>query len=200
MVGVGNIVSVGGSGGSSGGGGSSGIQELNGQTGPVVTLIGTSGTVISPVAPNQINIGFNGSTTQSGVLGVNGIDVQQIGGNFVVDGAALSGLITPSGGIGGINGQIGPHLDIKGANGIDVTVPSENCLLIDAAGVSGKFSAPFTNITSGIFTHNFGTLDVIIQVFNSDRNVILPDNIIVENGEQVSVLFNRPQSGRVVIV
>ena len=32
--------------------------------------------------------------TLSGVLGVNGIDVEQVGGNFVVDGAAVSGLAT----------------------------------------------------------------------------------------------------------
>ena len=32
-------------------------------------------------------------TSQSGVLGVNGVDVLQVGGNFVVDAAAVSGLI-----------------------------------------------------------------------------------------------------------
>jgi hypothetical protein len=158
MVGVGSIVSVGGTGGGGGSGGSSGIQNLNGQTGPVVTLVGTSGIVIAPVAPNIINIGFNGSTTQSGVLGVNGIDVQQVGGNFIVDGASLSGL-----------------------------------------GVS-KFSSSFSSITSGVFTHSFNTLDVIVQVFDSDRHVIFPDDIIVENGDQVSVTFNQPQTGRVVII
>lgn len=155
MVGVGNIVSVGGAGGSGGGGGSSGIQNLNGQTGPVVTLVGTRGIVIAPVAPNIINIGYDAS----GVVGVNGIDVQQVGGNFVVDGASLSG----------------------------------------ASSVS-KFAASFTDITSGVFTHSFNTLDVIVQVFDVRRHVILPDAIIVENGDQVSVRFNRPQSGRVVII
>lgn len=155
MVGVGNIVSVGGAGGSGGGGGSSGIQFLNNQPGPSVTLVGTSGVVIAPVAPNIINIGF----AQSGVVGVNGIDVQQVGGNFVVDGASLSG----------------------------------------ASSVS-KFAAPFTNITSGVFTHSFDTLDVIVQVYDTSRRLMLPDAIIVENGDQVSVLFNRPQSGRVVII
>lgn len=159
MVGVGNIVSVGGAGGSGGGGASSGIQFLNNQPGPSVTLVGTSGIVVSPVAPNIINIGFAGSITQSGVVGVNGIDVQQVGGNFVVDGAALSGTSSVS-----------------------------------------KFAAPFTSITSGVFTHSFNTLDVIVQVYDTSRRLMLPDAIIVENGDQVSVLFNRPQSGRVVII
>lgn len=155
MVGVGNIVSVGGFGSSGGGGGGgSGIQELNGQTGPIVTLVGTSGVLVVPVAPNQINIGFS----QSGVLGVNGISVEQIDGNFIVDGAALSG--------------------------VSVT----------------KFSESFSGITSGIFSHNLNTLDVLVQVYNDQRHMILPDRIIVENFNQVSVIFNRPQSGKVVII
>jgi hypothetical protein len=210
MVGVGNIVSVGGFGSSGGGGGGSGIQELNGQIGPVVTLIGTSGIVISPVATNQLNIGFAGSITQSGVLGVNGIDVEQLAGNFVVDGAALSGLITPSGGIGGINGQIGPHLDLKGVNGVNVSVSEENCIVFDAASISGQasttingqFAASFTNITSGIFSHNLGSRDVVVQIYdNSAPPVrIIPDSIIYDTLDAVSVLFNTPQTGRIVIV
>jgi len=122
MVGVGNIVSVGGAGGSGGSGGSgSGIQDLNSQEGPSVTLVGTSGIVVSPVSPNVINIGY------------------------------------------------------------------------------AKFSTTFTSITSGIFTHRLDTEDVIVQVYSNNR-LILPDQIIIENSQQVSVLFNRPQTGKVVIV
>lgn len=165
MVGVGNIVSVGGFGaGGGGGGGGSGIQELNGQTGPIVTLVGTSGIVVSPVAPNQLNIGFTGSVTQSGVLGVNGIDVQQVGGSFIVDGAALSGLIA-----GG----------------------DEDC-----------YSALFGPTTSGQFNHNLGTRKLVVQVQDdsSPPQFILPDAIRYDTLDTISVLFNRPQSGRVVIL
>ena len=163
MVGVGNIVSVGGSGGGGGGGGPSGIQEINGQIGPVITLIGTSGIVISPVAPNQLNIGFSGDVSQSGVLGVNGIDVQQVNGFFVVDGAALSGLI-PTG--------------------------------------SGCYAETFIAITSGNFQHNLGTRDLIVQI--ADNSIpprqIWPDSISYDTPNALSVLFNRPQSGRVTII
>jgi hypothetical protein len=92
MVNVGGIVNVGGFGGSSGGGSTSGITDINGQTGPSITLVGTSGIIISPVAPNLFNVGFAGSILQSGVLGVNGINVEQVGGSFVIDGAAISGI------------------------------------------------------------------------------------------------------------
>lgn len=156
MVGVGGIVSVGGTGGGGGAGASSGINFLNGQIGPSVTLVGTSGIIITPVAGNIINIGY----AASGVIGVNGIEVQQIGGNYVIDGAGASGV----------------------------------------GGSVSKFAASFVGITSGVFNHGFNTLDVVVQLFDANRHFILPDNIVVENGDQVSVLFNRPQSGRIVII
>lgn len=65
-----------------------------------------------------------------------------------------------------------------------------------------KFAASFINITSGIFTHSLGTEDVLVQVYNnqSPRRQILPDEIRIENSNQVSLLFNALQSGRVVII
>ncbi|MCV0439802.1 MAG: hypothetical protein K5880_14335 [Hydrogenophaga sp.] len=211
MVGVGNIVSVGGFGTGGGGGGSSGIQNLNGQTGPVVTLVGTSGIVVAPVAPNIINIGFTGSITQSGVLGVNGIDVEQVGGNFIVDGAALSGLIVPSGGIGSINGQIGPAIDVKGVNGVEVTVSAENCLLVDGAGASGVsggggsasglcYAADFPAVTSTTITHNLGTTNVVVDVFDASDNKMIADGVSIVDLNSISLRFNSPQRGKVVIV
>jgi hypothetical protein len=154
---VGGIVSVGGgTGGSGSGGASSGIQLLNGQTGPSVTLVGTSGIQVTVVAPNVIHIGV----TQSGVIGVNGITVEQVDGNFVVDGSALSGVSAT------------------------------------------KFADGFTAITSGLFTHNLATQDVIVQIYdnNSPRRQMFPDQIRIENNNEISVLFNTPQTGRIVII
>lgn len=178
-LGVGNIVSLGG-GSTGGGGGVSGITTINpgGNTGPIVTFEAINGISITSPSANTL----------------------------LIDGAALSGLIVPSGGIGGINGQIGPHIEMKGVNGILVTVPTENCILFDGAGVSGtvtKFAESFTGITSGIFSHNLGTEDVVVQVHNGEtarRLVMMPDQIIIENSNQVSVLFNRPQTGRIIII
>jgi hypothetical protein len=160
MVGVGNIVSVGGSSGGSGGGSTSGIQSVNGAAGPAITL-SQSGIINILRFGNTISIGAQ----QSGVLGVNGVTVNQIGGNFVVDTAALSGLI------GGVT----------------------------------KFAASFTNLVSGQFTHNLGTLDVIVQVRDNGsdgvpRQTIIPDKIVYDNINTVSVIFNRPQSGRIIIL
>lgn len=167
MVGVGNIVSVGGTGGSGGGGSSSGIQIINGQTGPTVTFVGTSGIVITPITTNVINIGY----MQSGVIGVNGIDVQQVDGNFVIDGAGLSGV---------------------GGGGTTII----------SSGVSSQYAESFTATTSGFFQHGFGTRDVVVQVYDDGAPPaqLFPDKIIYDTLDAVSVLFNRPQSGRVVII
>jgi hypothetical protein len=132
------------------------------------------------------------------VVNVGGI--VSVGGSGGSSGAA-SGIQTANPG-----GNTGPTVEWQGVNGIEVTSPSSNVILIDGAGASGvggsvsKFSASFSNITSGTFTHSFNTLDVIVQVFNVERQVIHPDTILVDNGDQVSVLFNRPQSGKVVII
>lgn len=198
MVGVGNIVSVGGAGGGGGAGATSGIQILNGQVGPTVTLVGTSGIVVSPVAPNIINIGYDAS----GVVGVNGIDVEQVAGDFVVDGAALSGLIVPSGGIGSINGQIGPAIEIAGVNGITVTVSAENEILINGAASSGTlcYSESFVSQTSVTLTHNLGSTDVVVEVFDASDNKILADRVGIVDLNNVILEFNRPQTGKAVLV
>ena len=166
MVGISNIVSVGGSAGGGSVGAVSGIQFLNGQSGPSVILVGTSGIEISPVFPNVINIGFTGDLAQSGVLGVNGIDVQQIGGNFVVDGASLSGLIPE------------PSL------------------------ASGCYTESFNAITSGNFVHNLGTQNLLVQVIDnhSPPRQIFTDGISYDTLDSISVLFNRPQSGKVIVI
>jgi hypothetical protein len=173
-IGVGGIVSLGGgSGGSSGS--TSGIQSINGQTGPTVAITGVNGVVVT-AGGNLITIDGAGASgtvgpasSQSGVIGVNGITVEQIGGNFVVNGAALSGLI----------GTI-----------TDVSISAV-----------ASYTASFTHLVSGIFNHNFNTRETIVQLYDnsSPPRVIVPDEIISENLNQVGVIFNTPQTGRVVI-
>lgn len=123
--------------------------------------------LVTPAAANDIvevlrydcNSSSSGGSG-SGVIGVNGITVEQVGGNFVVNGAALSGTSV------------------------------------------SKFAASFSSISSGLFTHNLNTLDVIVQVYDnsSPRRAMMPDDILVENSNEISLIFNMPQSGRVVII
>lgn len=161
MVGVGSIVSVGGTGGGGGGGSTSGLQILNGQTGPTIVLVGTSGIVIAPVAANIINIGYDAS----GIVGVNGITVEQIDGNYVINGAGASGV---SGGGGSTSGLC--------------------------------YAADFASITSSTITHNLGTTNVVVDIFDASDNKLLADRVGIVDLNNVIIEFNRPQTGKVVIL
>jgi len=65
-----------------------------------------------------------------------------------------------------------------------------------------KYAANFSNVTSGVFMHGLGTIDVMVTVYDdsSPREQVIPDRIILNGGINfISLLFNRPFSGRVVI-
>lgn len=129
-----------------------------------------------------------------------------VGGIVSVGGSGGGGSGSTSG-IQSINSQTGPAIVVTGVNGISVTAAG-NVITIDGAGASGvssgssKFASSFSSITSGVFTHGLGSLDVIVQVYNDQvpRRWLIPDQIVIDNINQVSLIFNRPQSGRVVII
>lgn len=121
---------------------------------------------------------------------------------------ALGGIVSigGSGGGGGstsgitsANSQTGPSITFIGVNGISITSPSTNVILVDGAGASGvggssslKFAASFTGIVSGLFQHNLNTLDVIVQIRDGSgggSKVLMPDDIIIENSNEISVKF-----------
>jgi len=127
-----------------------------------------------------------------------------IGGIVSLGGGTSGGGGGSTSGIQSINGQTGPTVSFTGVNGI-VVAAGGNQIVIDGAGASGvtsKFAHSFSSISSGLFTHGLGTLDVLVQVYDngSPRRAMMPDDIIIENTTQVSLIFNTPQSGRIVIV
>jgi len=135
-------------------------------------------------------------------------------GGIVSLGGGSSGGSGSTSGIQSINGQTGPAITITGVNGITVTAAG-NVITINGASISGQtgtisgvsvnavasYSALFSSLTSGIFSHNFNTRETIVQIYDtsSPPRVIFPDEIISENLNQTSVIFNRPQNGRIVI-
>lgn len=64
------------------------------------------------------------------------------------------------------------------------------------------FAANFTGQTSVTATHNFGTADVIVMVYDnsSPRNYIIPDSIALTSTTAISVTFNRAQDGRIIVI
>lgn len=72
-------------------------------------------------------------------------------------------------------------------------------------GTVNKYSASFTNITSGNFSHGFNTRDLIVAVYDNGTSIrppyeILPDEVILETLDVVGLKFNKAQSGRIVIL
>lgn len=214
MVGVGNIVSVGGF-GTGGAGGGSGIQVINpgNNTGPIVEVKGVNGLTITAPSPNCLVFDAGGASGVSGGGSVSGCFVEDFGpttsGQFqhnfgtrnilvqILDNSSPPRLIFP-------DAIIYDTLDFfsvlfnRPQTG---TIVASKCGTVCTGGSTvSKYAAPFSNITNMTFTHGLGTEDVIVQVYDTNKQVILPDAIVVENSNQISVSFNRPQSGRVVVI
>ena len=57
----------------------------------------------------------------------------------------------------------------------------------------------FTNVTSKVVTHNFGTKNVIVNVYDENDGYFIPSSIVTTNDNQVTVTFSGTESGRVVV-
>tara|TARA_R110000803_G_scaffold148262_2_gene213678 strand:- start:10474 stop:11040 length:567 start_codon:yes stop_codon:yes gene_type:complete len=57
----------------------------------------------------------------------------------------------------------------------------------------------FSSSTSNATTHNFGTKNVIVSVYDSNDQVIIPASITTTNSNVVTVTFDESTSGRVVV-
>ena len=57
----------------------------------------------------------------------------------------------------------------------------------------------FTNVTSKTVTHNFGTKNVIVTIYDENDSYFIPSSIVTTNDNQVTVGFSGVESGRVVV-
>lgn len=60
-------------------------------------------------------------------------------------------------------------------------------------------AANFTSQTSVTVTHNFDSKNVIVTTYNDSDTNIIPDSITTINTNQVTVTFDTPVSGRIVV-
>jgi hypothetical protein len=63
----------------------------------------------------------------------------------------------------------------------------------------GNVTGSFTNVTSSVVTHNFGTKAVIVQVYDTNDFVMNPSSIQANTENQVTVTFSTPESGIIVV-
>ena len=57
----------------------------------------------------------------------------------------------------------------------------------------------FTNVSSKAVTHNFGTKNVIVTVYDENDSYFIPSSIVTTNTNTVTVTFASSESGRIVV-
>lgn len=128
-------------------------------------------------------------------------------------GSILGGIISVAGGGGGagggsssgiytINGEDGPSITINSPDGtVDITAQND-IISLSASGILSLRAYTFSSITSGSFGHGLGTRDVLVQVYDNSGppQSVIPDEIRLDTLNDISLTFNYPVSGRVVIV
>lgn len=88
--------------------------------------------------------------------------------------------------LGGVSGSF--EGDGSNLTGISANV-AENTTIVDS----------FSNATSKTVTHNFGTKNVIVQVFDNADKMLLPQEVTTTNTNQVTINLAESTSGRVVV-
>ena len=57
----------------------------------------------------------------------------------------------------------------------------------------------FTNVTSKTVTHNFNSKNVLVSIYDTSDQVIIPSTITTTTLNTVDVTFNYPTSGRAIV-
>lgn len=65
---------------------------------------------------------------------------------------------------------------------------------------NSSYSTTFSSVTSVTVTHNLGTKDVAVFVYDSSDNMFWPSSIVTTSTSVVTVTFASSRSGRVVVV
>ncbi len=149
----------------------------------------------------------NGKLTNDGIT-IAGVDTslggtitlaQIVGGNNFISGSSqLSSIFLSKLGDGVLSGSNIDGMTVSGSfsgsfqgDGSDLTG-----LSVDQV---ATVTDTFTNATSKTVTHNFGTKNVIVSVYDDNDGYFLPSSIITTNTNTVTVTFASTESGRVVV-
>lgn len=57
----------------------------------------------------------------------------------------------------------------------------------------------FTNTTSSLVTHNLGTENILVSVYDNLKNYIIPDNVQIIDSDSLRVSFSTPTTGYIVL-
>ena len=67
------------------------------------------------------------------------------------------------------------------------------------AGLPGITGSAFTNVSSVEVAHGFGTKEVVVSVYDSNDNLIMPSNVRTTTTSSIDVTFAQSRSGRIVV-
>lgn len=148
---------------------------------------------INTDAPNYA-LDVKGSIGVSGVVWGNIYFGDRYIANSYVTSPAFSGSLTTL--------QDGsPYL--TGGPGVEITTGSNGSIRIaitsTPGGISGYVTASFTNTTSVTVTHNLGIDLYDIEIFDTNRNKIIPKSATATSSTQADIRFGIPTSGYVII-
>ena len=110
--------------------------------------------------------------------------------------------------VNGIKTKLDAELVLSGSNldGMTVSGSFSGSFQGDGSSLTGlsvdqvaTVTDTFTNATSKTVTHNFGTKNVIVSVYDDNDSYFLPSSIITTNNNQVTVTFVSTESGRIVV-
>jgi hypothetical protein len=151
----------------------------------------------------------------TGSLTINGIPYNSgsFSGSFQGDGSQLSGVTSYTDAdtlffIQGYSGSYSGSFFGDGSNltGVTSYTDADTLDFINSLNVvSGSIesvstvSDTFTSVTSYTVTHNFGTKEVIVSVYENDT-LIFPSSINTPTTNTVTITFPEPVTGRVVVV
>ena len=151
----------------------------------------------------------------TGSLTINGIPYNSgsFSGSFQGDGSQLTGIVsyTDADTLSFIQGYSGSYSgsffgDGSNLTGVTSYTDADTLDFINSLNVvSGSIesvstvSDTFTSVTSYTVTHNFGTKEVIVSVYENDT-LIFPSSINTPTTNTVTITFPEPVTGRVVVV
>ena len=140
---------------------------------PTGTVSGSSQISLSGFNTSQLSENTNLYYTDSRVK-------TKLDADSVISGSNLDGMTVSGSFIGSFQGD--------GSNLTGITVEQ-------AATVTDTF----TNVSSKVVTHGFGTKNVIVTVYDDNDGYFIPNSIVTTNTNQVTVTFASTESGRVVV-
>ena len=110
--------------------------------------------------------------------------------------------------VDGVKTKLDAELVLSGSNldGMTVSGSFSGSFQGDGSDLTGltvdqvtTVSDTFTNATSKTVTHNFGTKNVIVTVYDENDSYFIPNSIVTTDTNTVTVTFASSESGRVVV-